>query len=191
MVDMSLFDTSEITESSNELYAVVGRALTFATHYEMNCRAVVNYINFRLKFINTRDEDEILDFFEKSSKESLFRKIKAFTSTITKGLEKMGETNELIEALFESVFQWLHDGREARNFIAHELTLGLRDRDQDAEFRSRLISNLREQVGKIAQADFQMAGFIDGNINKIGYPTNMGLYIKEVKNWICGEEKGC
>jgi hypothetical protein len=41
MIDLAFFGTPERTAFSDELYAVAGRALAIATHYEANLRSLV------------------------------------------------------------------------------------------------------------------------------------------------------
>ena len=88
------------TDESDAVYAVLGRALAYATEFENNCRALAHLFDV------VKSESE-------------------FSYEVYK-LVKSGTLNEKIKLLIDKhglpkwVEEKIHDARKARNFIAHE-----------------------------------------------------------------------
>ncbi|WP_404397396.1 hypothetical protein [Idiomarina loihiensis] len=95
-----LLPMPERTKESDTVYAVLGRALAYATEFENNCRILAHLLDI-----------------EKSDSE--------FSYEIYK-LVKSGTLNEKIKLLIDGyglpdwVEEKVHEARKARNFIAHE-----------------------------------------------------------------------
>jgi len=60
-MDLAFFETNGRTEFSDELYAVIGRALTFATHYDINCKALANTIDILQNVDLMHDQEKFHD----------------------------------------------------------------------------------------------------------------------------------
>jgi len=184
-MDLAFFETNGRTEFSDELYAVIGRALTFATHYDINCKALANTIDIRQNVDLMHDQEKFHDMLEKWSKRQLKGGIDKVTSTIKTSLKNDGIANDIIEAFEETIFQPLEEGRIARNFIAHELALGMAGNSENEDFRKRTIDMVKNNISIIAKADFFVAGFIENHINKRGITPSMESYIERIVDWVC------
>src|SRR5215471_11962850 len=138
------FDTDR-TEFSDATYAAIGRALTFATRFEANCRALAALIGVRdaMKARSVPDGESVDDLFVRLTQEYWQdRRLRHHVTAVA-----------LYEKLPQDVRAILRVGRQARNEIAHELTLGIVAEIQTEEGRSTLLQSLRSTVAKIADAD--------------------------------------
>ncbi len=185
MIDLAFFNTNERTEYSDELYAVVGRALTVATHYDNNCKALANTMDIRLNINLMENPEEFQSMLKKWSRRQLKSGIDKFTSTIKAGLKKGVMTDDVVEAFEETIFKFLDEGREARNFICHELALGMSEKPEDEKNREEVIDIAKEQVCKIAKADFFISVFIENHINKMNLAPSLESYIERITDWVC------
>jgi hypothetical protein len=125
MYDLAFFDPYERTECADEIFGVVGRALTLATHYDRNCKSLANVMDLRENNHLLSDKvafDELLRCLEKRQ---LKRNIDKFTSTITSRLKSSNLSGDVVDAYQHTIFAWLHEGREARNEIAHDIATSL------------------------------------------------------------------
>lgn len=184
-MDLAFFETNGRTEFSDELYAVIGRALTVASHYETNCKALANTIDIRENIDLMNDPNKFHGMLKKLSKRQLKGGIDKFTSTIKTSFKNGGIANEIVESVEETIFQSLEEGRKARNFIAHELAFGMAVNSENEDFRITTIDVVKENISKIAKADFYVAGFIENHINKRGITPSMERYIERIVNWVC------
>ena len=133
------------TEFSDAGYAAVGRALAFATRFEANCRALAVLIGVReaMKARSVSDGESVDDLFERLTQEYWqVRRLRHHETAVA-----------LYKKLPQDVRAVLRVGREARNEIAHELTLSIAAEIQTEEGRSTLSASLRRAVAKIADAD--------------------------------------
>ena len=89
------------TPESDTIYAVLGRALAYATEFEENCRTLAHIFH-----ITSSDKDYALEVYLLSKQGTLNRKIQQFVKKY-----------ELPEWVSEKV----HQARKARNLIAHEI----------------------------------------------------------------------
>jgi hypothetical protein len=146
MVSDLLFDFDIArTEFSDAAYAAIGRALTFATRFEANCRALAAVIGVReaMKARGAPDGESVDDLFERLTQEYWHvRRLRHHETAVA-----------LYEKLPQDLRAILRDGRQARNQIAHELTLSIAAEIQTEEGRSTLLESLRSTVAKIADAD--------------------------------------
>lgn len=188
MVDLAFFDIFERTEYSDELYAVVGRALTVATHYDNNCKALANTLDIRENADLLDDKDKFQALLKKLSKRQLKPGIDKFTSTITTALRGGEIEEDIVDAFKNTIFIFLDEGRQARNFIAHELSLGLSEQTESEEFRQNIIEATKEQVSKVAKADYYIAVFIENHINKNHVNPSEEDYVRRIANWVCDTE---
>ena len=138
------FDTAR-TEFSDAAYAAIGRALAFATRFEANCRALATVIGVRetMKARGAPDDESIDDLFERLTQEYWeVRRLRHHETAVA-----------LYEKLPQDLRAILQIGRQARNEIAHELTLSIAAEIQTEEGRSTFLLLLRSTVAKIADAD--------------------------------------
>ncbi len=50
MHDLAFFWPDERTECADEIFGVVGRALTLATHFDMICKSLANMMDINIDF---------------------------------------------------------------------------------------------------------------------------------------------
>jgi len=181
MLDLAFFHPDERTECADEIFGVVGRALTLATHYDMNCKSLANVLDFKENIHLLNDKESFDALLEQLQKRQLKRSIDKFTSEITKGLKAGEQSDEVVDALQQTVFACLNEGREARNEIAHEIAMNLSAHSEDES----VIDRIRELVPKIAKADFYIAGFIENHINKAGVSPSMEAFVDYAVKWVC------
>jgi hypothetical protein len=89
------------TDESDKYYAVLGRALSYATEFEHNCRRLAHLFD-----IENTDHDFGYEVWMLMERGTLFNKIKDLVN---------------IHDLDGSISAELHQARQARNRIAHEI----------------------------------------------------------------------
>jgi hypothetical protein len=164
------FELPEIAEFSEQGYTILGRTLAYATSYESNCKSLATLIGLELDHNLLNTEDHLNEFLAFMQKRKLFAQIK----------DIVNKTN-----LHHSIPEILHSGREARNFIAHESSIGvfqLFERDD----RDTIIKELREKTIKIADANLIIL-LLGQKISDEPIPTLSFLnsYPKKVADWVC------
>lgn len=125
----------ERTVFSDNNYAMVGKALTIATKFDNEVKCLLNYFKLRSKPEIVTDKDE-LDAFIKEIEEF------QYLNTTIKKLK-------LDKDDFKSFFE---DAKKSRNFIAHELTIGLEIISESDDTRNRIKEELNIHIFKIAEA---------------------------------------
>lgn len=88
------------TEESDAVYAVLGRALAYATEFENNCRTLAHLFD-----IEKSDSDFSYEIYKLVKSGTLHAKIKLLIDE---------------HCLPDWVGEKVHEARKARNFIAHE-----------------------------------------------------------------------
>jgi hypothetical protein len=184
MRDLAFFNGDERTEYSDELYSLIGRALTIATHYEQNCKALAYMLNIRDNAHLMDDKEQFEKLLKKLLKWQLKQSIDKFTSAIREGDLSI----EVAEALENTIFRFLHEGREARNTIVHELASGISKQIGDDDFRGPFLEMTKGLVAKVAKADFFIVGFIETQINEVDIAPSLDSYVTRVVNWVCNVE---
>jgi uncharacterized membrane protein YheB (UPF0754 family) len=185
MIDLAFFETAERTEYSDKNYAVLGRALTVATHFENNCKALANTMSIRENSRLMEDPEKFQSMLRKWSKRQLKGCIDEFASTIKAGLQNQGLSNDIIKAFEETIFKFPEEARESRNFIAHELAMGMSDLAESDKFRKEIVPMIKEHIRKIAKADFYISSFIEIHVNKMNISPSLDEYINRISGWVC------
>lgn len=192
MIDLSFFIIPERTEFSDELYAVIGRALCVATHYEANLRTLMVMLAVKSQRNNLVETDKLEETINKLWKKTLCNNIDRLTSLVRKSFQnKEFDTNtkEARAWLANFLSEKLHKAREARNYIAHNMTIGMEDSAEDEKYRQDSLKIIDEQVRYIAEADFHVAGLIEYfNTNNIAPSFSLAEYIERVTKWVCKVE---
>ena len=188
MEDLAFFTIDDRSEYTDELYSVIGRALTVATHYDTNCKALANTLSIRKNTNLLNNETAFNNLLEKLSKRQLGPSIDTFTSRIRKALKQGGSSPEIIEAFEATIFQFLKKGRESRNFIAHDLAAGISREINNDSFREGFLKITREHIERIAKADYYISVFVENHINKTEINPSIESYIKRMCDWVCHVE---
>src|SRR6185503_9177436 len=140
---------TERTEFSDALYSAIGRGLAFGTQFEANCRAlallvgVKNRVTSDAGFSLSRPED--LDALVNNlQKKRLFDHI----TVVCRDLGIDSESRTILQK-----------GREARNALAHELTLGLEHEAENDLGRDDCLDHLRSLMEDLALANLVVCLF--------------------------------
>jgi len=164
------FELPKITEFSNQGHTILGRALAYATSYESNCKTLASLIGFKHDHSILNKEDHLNEFLAFMQKRKLFAHIE----------DIIKKTN-----LPHSIPEMLHKGREARNFIAHESSIGVFQLFESDD-RAFIIKDIRKKIIEIAEAN--MAVLILGQkITNEPIPTlsYLNSYSESVAEWVC------
>jgi len=132
------FEIPERTEFSDDGYGILGRAIAFATDFEGNCRAFATLIGLKSEPEILRDQktiDEFCKFIER-------RRLSTNLRTIEEKLR-----------LPEEVATVLIKGREARNYLAHEAGLALKNILEIDDRRQDFVNNVKSKVRDLAEAN--------------------------------------
>ena len=163
-----LLPLSERTVEKDETYAVLGRALAYATEFEDNCRKLAHLFD-----IENSNED---------------------FSWIVWGLMKKGTLNDKINSLIKThnFPKWsaneIHNARQGRNYIAHEAAQQhaelLETEKGRREFEYRIISVVRDITlgNQIVLEAYEMI-----KTGKYSAGSDMVAYDDEVYTWVCSK----
>lgn len=128
-----LLPMPERTEESDSVYAVLGRALAYATEFESNCRILAHLFGI-----------------EKSETEFSYH---------VHGLVKSGSLHAKIKLLAHEhelpdwAEQKIHDARKARNFIAHEVAEDHRRMMSTPHLLRSFEISIIQRAGEIAEGN--------------------------------------
>lgn len=107
---MTMFiEDFERSENSDEIFAVIGRALVIATRFDSTCKALARATDLKLHAYYGRVSDEDFDALA----ERILKRYSALNDSINK------------LCLPDDLSTVLHDARKARNEIAHDLAIGM------------------------------------------------------------------
>lgn len=136
----NFFVTYRRADDEELYYAAVGRALAFATRFEWNCRSLARMIgirdNFAILYAPDAERSKFLASFETSLANQIRKIVPRFVAFQDVDLA----------ALFDSA-------REARNEIAHELTVSIEHVLENPFEAKALLDRLRDLTVTIAEAD--------------------------------------
>lgn len=168
------FELPERTHFSDEVYGVLGRALAFATDFEGNCRAFATLIGLKAEPSVLHDEKHINEFCTFIEKRNLFTHLKTIG-------DKFQFTEDVNNAL--------NNGREARNYIAHEAGLGLKHILENENRMKNFLDDIKKKIRKIAEANLLIL-FLSNYVSNAPNPTPEYLqgYVNSVVGWVCEEE---
>jgi hypothetical protein len=190
VVDLAFFGPPERTTCADGLYAVIGRALSIATHYEANLRALVVLLEVSDQRSALIEADKLEETIERLWRQTLNANIQKLMSCTGKSFGNRPANVEEARARDEFaklISEKLHKARKARNTIAHESTIGIETRLEDDEYRRDLIEMIEEQVQCIADADFFVAGVIE-YCNCVELAPSLEEYIHPITDWVCEVE---
>ncbi|TXD96060.1 hypothetical protein ES754_11860 [Psychrobacter frigidicola] len=162
-------DDFELTENTEELHAILGRCIIIATRFDSLC-------DHGSKFIKIR----------KAHKELSDNEFAAFTTSL---FDKFPNLNNNINFLpvGKTAKDVLHAAREARNEVAHSLSIGmigcLDIRIDESAFKLQ-VSSL---ITQIAAGDYLISTIIS-LLNKEALPNYTEDYYKQkITKWVFGK----
>lgn len=153
------------TKESDAVYAVLGRALVYATEFESNCRILAHLFDI-----------------EKSDSE--------FSYEIYK-LVKLGTLNQKIKLLIDGhrlpdwVEEKVHEARQARNFVAHEAAEDHKRVMSTPQLMKSFEATIMQMTGKIANGN-QIVLDVTRMLKeeKCGHGSDVVAYSFAVASWI-------
>lgn len=165
------FFPSECSMEDEMVFTAVGRALTVAIRYEANCNALAFLIDCKLDadyFANPEFSRRVKDLVNRTLHKKIGRV--AYRYNMASGPEKT-----------------LREAKDARNFIAHELTRGISESLCQPKGRENLMLEIRGSVFKVAVGDCLICDLI---CIETGNTPMMGKSVKEyphhVTDWVVG-----
>ncbi|TVU92085.1 DUF4145 domain-containing protein [Vreelandella titanicae] len=125
-----LLSMPERTEESDAVYAVLGRALAYATEFENNCRTLAHLFD-----IEKSDTEFSCEIYKLVKSGTLHAKIKLLI-----------DGHELPDWVEDKV----HEARKARNFIAHEAAEDHRRMMSTPQLMKSFETTIMQMTGEIA-----------------------------------------
>ncbi|MBH9154517.1 hypothetical protein I5K45_27050 [Pseudomonas aeruginosa] len=160
----------ERTENSDELHGIFGRALIVATRFDSMCEAAA---------ITTKIKGSLV-------RESVCSDIE-YKDFVSKLIERHATLNSNIQSLGlpKDASEILHSAREARNYVAHELTRGKVGCLDTKVNENILICEVSELVEKIVYGDVVISILISRQSND-PLPINYSIenYKEKVIKWV-------
>ncbi|HML76614.1 MAG TPA: hypothetical protein PKB02_19135 [Anaerohalosphaeraceae bacterium] len=173
MIDIFFHPMISLDEGPIKYFSVLGRALFTAQHFETNCRALAGFLNMRVEII-TKGSD-VLNAPEFHNRiNSLWRKtLGGQITAIQKIIQFPNDISQIID-----------EARNARNEVAHGITVGIGD-NLDSELNVR-IDEIRRQVKKIATADKYVAALLHiFNRDQLPNGNYFREYERKIDKWVC------
>lgn len=160
-----LLPMPERTEESDAIYAVLGRALAYATEFEENCRSLAHLFDI-----------------EKSENEFSYEVYK---------LVKSGTLHAKIKLLIDEhglpdwVEEKVHEARKARNFIAHEAAEDHKRIMSTPQLMKSFETTIMQMTGEIADGN-QIVLDVTRMLKegKRGHGSDVVAYSFAVASWI-------
>lgn len=177
-------ELNERTYFSDELYGVIGRALTFATRFESNCKALAILINLKKDW--RLDSDNSIEEMSQKVNELYEKPLGKYVGIIGQVCKhNMNIAKEAgIAQLFKLFYKKLRRANQARIEIAHRLTRGIEDYAEDDHGRTDIIKSIEALIREIAEADLLVF-----NVTRIitNEPPYLGgnHYCEEAVKWVC------
>ena len=170
--DIFLDDFSRTAES-DAYYAVLGRALAFATRFEANCRSLATIIAIRMNpeiFLESPERQS--EFVQRAGDRALAQHLNNFAPLFA---DPPGLNSQVA----------LTEAREARNEIAHETALGVIDWLSDPEYRKAFLQNIERLMRVIALGD-RVVSVALSSLTHEPLPTGqfLGNYENRVAAWV-------
>jgi hypothetical protein len=165
---------AERTAFSDEVYAALGRAVTFCSLFEHNCSAIAAILKLRVRHRGSTTPDVV----EQVSREMEKRPLADHLNAVWKTLDLPREARDVFDA-----------GRVARNSIVHDVAVGIeRDVESDAG-RQRIVAELRDEIDRVARADLLACGLSQQLTGEeLPPPRFASCYPSRIVSWVCEVE---
>lgn len=163
-------DDFEITENTEELQAILGRCLIVATRFDHLCDHTSKYLELRNSFVMVGDRQK----FEYYATE-LVGKFRALYVNI----ESL--------PISDDVKSILHAAREARNEIAHSLTIGLTGCLDTKIDEGNFKSHVTQLIQEVAAGDYTISVMLSLLNKEPLLQQSSEDYQDNVVNWVLGK----
>jgi len=132
------------TQVTRDIFTRVGKTLYIATRFESYCKSLRTLMdikeNVRSSELDLHDQESVEQFVADINKLSLHSHIQSITSKVQGG-------DDLSEILLKA--------KNSRNFVAHELTLGLEQNiDNDPSFWDTIGQSIQDAVDSILVGEY-------------------------------------
>lgn len=155
----------ERTEESDAVYAVLGRALAYATEFENNCRALACLFD-----VEKSDSEFCHEIYKLLKSGTLHAKIELLIG---------------VHGLPDWVEEKLHEARKARNFIAHEVAEDHKRMMSTPQLMKSFETTIMQMAGEIADGN-QIVLDVTRMLKegKRGHGSDVVAYSFAVASWI-------
>ncbi|WP_137169540.1 hypothetical protein [Marinomonas sp. FW-1] len=163
-----LLPMPERTEESDAVYAVLGRALAYATEFEKNCRTLAHLFD-----IEKSESEFSYEIYKLVKSDTLYTKIKLL----------IGEHG--LPGLME---EKIHGARKARNFIAHEAAEDHRRMMSTPQLMKSFETTIMQMTGELADGN-QIVLDVTRMLKegKRGHGSDVVAYSFAVASWISSD----
>jgi len=160
------------SRQTDSVYAAVGRALTFATHFEVNCKALATVVGFEAAL-----EDPLASFKSVSDVVS-----GVVTQQLARHIAAICPGKNDARAILDRA-------RLSRNAIAHEVTLRLNSESDTTKIRDELLQRLHEIALALGEGD-RLVCLLYHVATDQRYPSTEFIreYPERVALWVCNSE---
>jgi len=165
----------ERTQFTDEAYGVLGRALSVATEFEGNCRALALLIGLREQPNITSDRASIDEFCQFMQRRTLAVHLKSVANAF--------DVSDDMESI-------LNGARHSRNFITHEAAIGATRIFENSEEQEKFIQEVEGKIKVIAEANIWVVALSQA-VTEEPLPTTSFFreYPNRVAEWVCEIEK--
>jgi len=174
-----LYPPPRRTEFSDDMYSMIGRALTVANRFESSCRALALLLGIRKQ--NSADgfsvtqRGHLESLVGAISRHKLFQQIETLVGHF--GLPRDAK-------------QLFHSARDDRNFIAHDLTLGIDRLAESEDYVKSMRADLAVRVERLAMVDLVVCLLMILETDATRPTTRfISDYAEKVKRWVCYDQK--
>lgn len=165
-------DDFDRSAGADRLFAACGRALTLATRFEAGCRAVFKMAGIAADPTVIFSSSDRMNEFAATIKK---KPLNAYLSTLGNAF-----SSDRLEQLFNAA-------REARNEIAHELTLGMDYSLSDPSEQQKVLGRLERIIPPLAEADAVVSTLLT-HASAEPFPAFLRDYPRLIQRWVCDLE---
>lgn len=163
-------DDFEITENTQELQAILGRCLIVATRFDHLCDHTSKYLELKNSFVMVVDRQKFDNYATELVCE--FR-------ALYKNIESL--------PISDDVKSILHAAREARNEIAHSLTIGLTGCLDTKIDEGNFKSHVTQLIQEVAAGDYTISVILSLLNKEPLLQQSSEDYQDNVVNWMFGK----
>ena len=162
---------TKTSKEVNNIFVKIGRALHVATRFESYCKALNTLLDVKSSAnkgdLSLGNDDQVNKFINKIQKISLNKHIKSILNSLNLG---------------DDISKLIFNANNARNYIAHEITLGMEQNiENDASFWEAKYEEINDSITKILNAEFVIILIIALVTHDSLPPPN---YIEKNKLWV-------
>lgn len=170
MIHQYLINDFDRSINSDQLQAVIGRALIVATKFDFECKRAAEFYKIKQEPRPAPAPEMILILGDKIK--NLFPRV----TVLGNATQILGKQDDVKTVLKNAI--------DARNYIAHELCInrtGCLDSLEESDF----IKDLSERVSSIALADYLVSAVLCIlNQEAFSYGVGADAYVNKVVSWV-------